>query len=114
MPIYEYQCAACGHQLEALQKLSDAPLTECPSCAQAQLHKKVSATAFHLKGNGWYQTDFKEVDKKKTADNGKTKEESPGANAQETSATVKEGASKEAGAETKVATPETKTAETSA
>lgn len=59
MPIYEYQCEGCGHQLEALQKLSDAALTDCPACGQAALRKKISAAGFRLKGGGWYETDFK-------------------------------------------------------
>lgn len=64
MPIYEYQCAACGHTFEAIQKMSDAPLVECPSCAQGQLQKLVSAAGFRLKGGGWYETDFKGSAKK--------------------------------------------------
>lgn len=59
MPIYEYRCSACGHELEALQKFSDAPLTTCPSCNAATLVKLVSAAGFQLKGSGWYVTDFK-------------------------------------------------------
>ncbi|NNM11548.1 MAG: zinc ribbon domain-containing protein [Pseudomonadales bacterium] len=59
MPIYEYQCKACAHKLEALQKMADAPLVECPNCAQPELQKLVSAAAFKLKGTGWYETDFK-------------------------------------------------------
>lgn len=59
MPIYEYRCSACGHELEALQKLSDAPLTDCPSCGKPQLRKQVSAAGFQLKGSGWYVTDFR-------------------------------------------------------
>ncbi|HTP48092.1 MAG TPA: FmdB family zinc ribbon protein [Casimicrobiaceae bacterium] len=59
MPIYEYRCDACGHKLEALQKLSDSPLKECPSCGKARLSKLVSAAGFQLKGSGWYATDFK-------------------------------------------------------
>ena len=59
MPIYEYRCTSCGHELEALQKLSDAPLTECPACHRAALSKKVSAAGFQLKGSGWYVTDFR-------------------------------------------------------
>ncbi len=65
MPIYEYQCGACGHQLETIQKFIDAPLTECPACGKLALQKMLSAPAFHLKGSGWYQTDFKGMDKKK-------------------------------------------------
>ena len=59
MPIYEYQCEKCGHELEAIQKFSDDPLTQCPNCKEQALKKKLSAAAFHLKGSGWYKTDFK-------------------------------------------------------
>ena len=59
MPIYEYRCSACGHELEALQKLSEAPLLTCPACAKDALTKLVSAAGFQLKGSGWYATDFK-------------------------------------------------------
>jgi putative FmdB family regulatory protein len=59
MPIYEYRCSACGNELEALQKLSDAPLTKCPACHADTLVKRVSAAGFQLKGSGWYATDFK-------------------------------------------------------
>ncbi len=66
MPIYEYICQACGHELEALQKISDAPLIECPHCGKPQLKKQISAAGFRLKGGGWYETDFKKGgDKKK-------------------------------------------------
>lgn len=64
MPIYEYQCEACHEQLEALQKISDAPLLECPRCGKPALKKKISAAAFRLKGSGWYETDFKTGNKK--------------------------------------------------
>lgn len=70
MPIYEYQCQACGNKLEALQKLSDEPLLDCPECHEAALKKKVSAAAFRLKGGGWYETDFKTGDKKNLAGGG--------------------------------------------
>lgn len=59
MPIYEYQCRECGHRLEALQKISDAPLKTCPACQHDGLSKLVSASSFRLKGGGWYETDFK-------------------------------------------------------
>jgi len=59
MPIYEYRCSSCGHELESLQKFSDAPLVACPACHANALQKKVSAAGFHLKGSGWYVTDFK-------------------------------------------------------
>ncbi|MDN5874787.1 MAG: zinc ribbon domain-containing protein [Sinobacteraceae bacterium] len=59
MPIYEYQCAACGAECEMLQKIADPPATQCPSCGKEALHKEVSAAGFRLKGGGWYETDFK-------------------------------------------------------
>jgi len=59
MPIYEYRCSSCGHELEALQKFSDAPLATCPSCHRSTLVKLLSAAGFQLKGSGWYATDFK-------------------------------------------------------
>jgi putative FmdB family regulatory protein len=59
MPIYEYECQKCGHTLEALQKLSDKPLRECPECGRHQLKRLVSAPLFRLAGSGWYETDFK-------------------------------------------------------
>ena len=64
MPIYEYQCEACGHRLEKLQKISDDPLKDCPACNKPELKKLVSAAAFRLKGGGWYETDFKTGSKK--------------------------------------------------
>ena len=70
MPIYEYQCQACGKELEALQKISDAPLEDCPACGATALQKKVSAVAFRLKGGGWYETDFKTGSKKNLAGGG--------------------------------------------
>jgi putative FmdB family regulatory protein len=62
MPIYEYRCTACGHELESLQKFSDAPLSVCPACETPSLTKLVSAAGFHLKGSGWYATDFRNKD----------------------------------------------------
>lgn len=67
MPIYEYQCEACGHDFETLQKISDAPLTTCPACGEDKLKKLISASAFRLKGGGWYETDFKTGNKKNVA-----------------------------------------------
>jgi putative FmdB family regulatory protein len=66
MPFYEYQCKACGAQVEVLQKITDAPLKKCPECGKSQLTKLVSAPVFRLKGAGWYETDFKtDQDKKR-------------------------------------------------
>ncbi|HUF20870.1 MAG TPA: zinc ribbon domain-containing protein [Burkholderiales bacterium] len=59
MPIYEYRCAACGHEQEVLQKMSDAPLSDCPACGKPAMSKLISAAGFQLKGTGWYATDFK-------------------------------------------------------
>jgi putative FmdB family regulatory protein len=67
MPIYEYRCAECGHELEKLQKISDAPLVDCPACGKPALRKLVSAAGFRLKGGGWYETDFKKDKKKNVA-----------------------------------------------
>ena len=64
MPFYEYRCDACGHEFEAMQKISDSPLTDCPSCTEGELVKLVSAAGFRLKGGGWYETDFKKGSKK--------------------------------------------------
>jgi putative FmdB family regulatory protein len=65
MPIYEYRCSACGHHLEALQKMTDPPLRKCPDCGRSQLKRLVSASQFRLKGGGWYETDFKDKNEKK-------------------------------------------------
>jgi len=67
MPIYEYQCESCNHALEALQKLSDSPLVDCPACGKASLKKQISAAGFRLSGGGWYETDFKSGKKKNLA-----------------------------------------------
>jgi putative FmdB family regulatory protein len=59
MPIYAYRCEACGFAKDVLQKISDAPLTQCPSCGKAEFRKQVTAAGFQLKGSGWYVTDFR-------------------------------------------------------
>lgn len=59
MPIYGYLCQRCEHTLDALQKISDDPLTDCPECGEAALKRQLSAPRFRLKGGGWYETDFK-------------------------------------------------------
>ena len=70
MPIYEYRCEHCGHEMEALQKISDGPLVDCPECGRPALKKLVSAAGFRLKGGGWYETDFKSGGKKNLHDTG--------------------------------------------
>lgn len=70
MPIYEYVCAECEHSMEAIQKMSDDALTDCPECGKVTLKKKISAAGFRLKGNGWYETDFKNGQKKSSSEDG--------------------------------------------
>ncbi len=67
MPIYEYRCSACGYQKEYLQRMSDAPLTDCPKCSKRMFNKMLTAAGFHLKVSGWYATDFKSGSKPKKA-----------------------------------------------
>jgi putative FmdB family regulatory protein len=67
MPIYEYQCGDCGHYLDALQKISDEPLKHCPDCGEPSLKRLVSAPRFRLKGSGWYETDFKDKNRRNLA-----------------------------------------------
>lgn len=68
MPIYEYRCQSCGHELEKLQRLSDPVLTDCPDCGKAELRRLISAAGFRLKGAGWYETDFKQSNQRNLAD----------------------------------------------
>ena len=58
MPLYEYECEACGHRFEKIQKFSDAPIDECPKCGAKKVHKLVSSPAIQFKGSGWYITDY--------------------------------------------------------
>jgi putative FmdB family regulatory protein len=88
MPIYEYQCQSCDKQTEALQKMSDEPLLDCPHCGESALKKKVSAAAFRLKGGGWYETDFKTGSKKNLAGGGE------GAGSGDKASTAKSGDTK--------------------
>jgi len=78
MPIYAYKCSACGFAKDALQKISDAPLTVCPSCGASAFEKQLTAAGFQLKGSGWYVTDFRDGGGKKAGD-GKA-ETAPAAN----------------------------------
>jgi len=68
MPIYEYRCQSCGHELEKLQRMSDPLLTVCPECGKAKLRRLISAAGFRLKGAGWYETDFKQGNKRNLAE----------------------------------------------
>jgi putative FmdB family regulatory protein len=93
MPIYEYLCAACGHQEDHLQKISEPALTKCPACGKKKYAKQLTAAGFQLKGSGWYATDFKGGGKK--ADESKPEAKAEG---------KKEEAKTEAKAETKTET----------
>ena len=111
MPFYEYQCKSCGHELEAMQKVSDAPLKKCPHCGKSQLQRLMSAPVFRLKGGGWYETDFK-GDK----DNQRNLADRPEADAskesKDTDSTAKEKGKDEKGKEGKdVKVAETKASE---
>ncbi len=95
MPIYEYRCADCGFQDEYLQKVSEPPLTDCPSCGKPALRKLVSAAGFQLKGSGWYATDFKSAAKPAAANpdaKGEAKPESKSETKAEVKAEAKSGA----------------------
>ncbi len=73
MPIYEYVCESCGHDVEVMQKMGEV-LKECPACKRPTLKKRISAAGFQLKGSGWYATDFRGKDSKKDEDKPKTEE----------------------------------------
>ncbi len=67
MPIYDYKCSQCGHEIEVIQKINDKPKTICPKCNTKSLNRLISAPSFRLKGSGWYETDFKTGKKKNIA-----------------------------------------------
>jgi putative FmdB family regulatory protein len=98
MPFYEYQCAACGHHHEELQKVSDRALRKCPACGRPSLKRLVSAPVFRLKGGGWYETDFKN-DKEAKRNIAGEKESAPEAPAASASADGKADAAKPAAKE---------------
>jgi putative FmdB family regulatory protein len=78
MPIYEYKCQSCENELEKLQRISDPPLTDCPSCDEPALQRLISAAGFRLKGAGWYETDFKKGSKRNLHDSGDSKSSDSG------------------------------------
>lgn len=96
MPIYEYRCKHCGHELDVLQKLSEPPVLCCPACNQDALQRMVSAPRFRLKGAGWYETDFKKDNRRNLVDGSdKPAEPKTAGSGSETKAEKKEaGASK--------------------
>lgn len=95
MPFYEYECSACKHHTEVLQKISDAPLKKCPNCGKQTLKRLISAPVFRLKGGGWYETDFKSDSETKRNIAGreegesKSEEAKPDAAAKDTSSETK-------------------------
>ena len=108
MPIYEYRCENCGHELEAIQKISDEPLKHCPSCDTDNLVKRVSAAGFRLKGGGWYETDFKSGKKRnvagdKAGTDGAASSSSGGGDASSTSSKDSGASKSSAGGESKTA-----------
>ena len=105
MPIYEYRCESCGHELEVMQKLADAPLTDCPECDESALRKKISPVGFRLKGSGWYETDFKSGNKRNVldSDQSETKSESKSESKSETKSESKSGSKSESKSESKSA-----------
>ena len=78
MPLYEYQCESCGRRFERIQKFSDPLVEICPTCG-GKVHKLLSSPAFHLKGTGWYATDYSRKDKSQEADGDKGEPASPSA-----------------------------------
>jgi putative FmdB family regulatory protein len=102
MPIYEYRCRSCGHELEKLQRLSDPVLTDCPECGKKKLRRLISAAGFRLKGAGWYETDFKQGNKRNLAESSSGKGEGAAAESSagksETVAKTETSASKDNGA----------------
>ncbi len=104
MPIYGYACKECGHTLDALQKIAEDPLVDCPECGKPALKRQLSAPRFRLKGQGWYETDFKKDNKRnlagdsevKTGTNGASASEAPAKAAEKTSSASETSASKPA------------------
>jgi putative FmdB family regulatory protein len=92
MPIYEYVCNSCGHEFEEWQKISDAPVQRCPSCGKRKVERLVSLSAFHLKGTGWYVTDYAGKKSGSTpADKKEEKKSEPKSEAKSESAATKKG-----------------------
>jgi len=94
MPIYEYQCEACGHKMEKLQKMSDEPLTDCPECRKPALRKLISAAGFRLSGAGWYETDFKSSNKRNLVDKDSSKKSTDKSTSKSTSTEKKKSTTK--------------------
>lgn len=112
MPIYEYRCNACGHKLESLQRLSDAPLVTCPACGKDALAKQLSAAGFQLKGSGWYATDFKNSGSKPPAKDGAKPDAKPDAKGDAPAGDAKPETSTAAKADAPAASSASKSADT--
>lgn len=116
MPIYEYRCGACSHELEALQKVSDPALRKCPECGRLGLRRLISAPVFRLKGGGWYETDFKGNGEKKrnlveTSSGQSSESEAPADSGKSADAAAKTADSKSKEADTKKPAEKPATAE---
>src|SRR5687767_9616960 len=112
MPFYEYECSNCKFYVETLQKISDEPLKQCPSCKKQALKKLISAPVFRLKGSGWYETDFKSEgeDKRNLADREEAEKPSEDKASSDTKADTKADAKADAPEKKKAdAKPEVKT-----
>jgi putative FmdB family regulatory protein len=109
MPFYEYQCSACEHHTEVLQKISDAPLKKCPECGKQTLKRLISAPVFRLKGGGWYETDFKSDNETKRNIAGREEGESK-AEESKPETPAKEATTAETKSEAKPADPKPSTA----
>ena len=102
MPIYGYACKSCEHTFDVLQKMSDPKLVDCPECGEASLRKQLSAPKFRLKGQGWYETDFKTGDKRNIAgDADKKSDAKPDSKSKDTDKTPKKTEAKKSTSDTK-------------
>jgi putative FmdB family regulatory protein len=103
MPIYGYICTDCGHTLDELQKVSDPPLVDCPACGQPTLRRQLSAPRFRLKGQGWYETDFKKENQRNLAGEREADKSSDGKTEKKSDTKAGDAASSPAKSESKVA-----------
>jgi putative FmdB family regulatory protein len=104
MPIYAYKCAECGHQMDVIRKVSDPPLTDCPSCGKSTLVKQVTAAGFQLKGAGWYVTDFRDQGANKKKDTAKADDKTTTEQSTDSKAETKSDTKAETGADSKTTT----------
>jgi putative FmdB family regulatory protein len=110
MPIYAYKCAECGHQMDVIRKVSDPPLTDCPSCGKSALVKQVTAAGFQLKGAGWYVTDFRDQGSAKKKDEAKADDKAATEQPTDSKSESKSDAKADSGTDSKSVTKtETKT-----